>query len=659
MAACGLPAAGRIFTTVTYTLTADCTQTGALTTSGGITVTINGGGHTITAGNGITTAHLISIIITTTMNLNQVTVDGNGEEFANLIAVGGHLAADDVTFRGNENGVHVNVDGTATLTDVLFEGNQTDAYSLGGNASALNVSSSGGAVTITDGVFRNNDDGGAAISVNQSGSGSVTTNGCLTFSGNVPYNVYGSWTDNSTGTCTGTIGNGGTATSPPALLACGLPGAGNLDVSASYSLNSDCDLSGGGSILWRISDGVNISIQGNGYRLSAGAGSNTRWIYQAGNGVLTLRNVAVDHVKFYTFGTVNADQAAFRDTPDRVFYHLGAATFRNILVENISTTRTSNNAAFHLALHYYGNGNTSFENAVFRGVTSSGAPVLNTTGTSRITLNGCITFADNTAPDYGGNVVDNSSCGPAAAAPPDDPPSPSQPKRGDCFQALGAIGLICRPTNPPEPTFDIWGITPASEGFYILSVTQSQVFAPQSSGLVVSSADGRVAVRLVGDECVRRDEQSRPRVTTVECIASQMTRPPGGSITPERFTIVSMGPNVEGKVHNVVFTDGIAGDVIGTVDTYTGLPGVAANPATAIKPIVTAEPKGVVYAPAVTPQPAEADGSITHVVQPGDTLFAIAVAYDHGPYHIANRNQLPNEGRLIHPGQRLIIRDPD
>ena len=65
------------------------------------------------------------------------------------------------------------------------------------------------------------------------------------------------------------------------------------------------------------------------------------------------------------------------------------------------------------------------------------------------------------------------------------------------------------------------------------------------------------------------------------------------------------------------------------------------------------------YAPPVQPQAARADGSIVHVVQPGDTIWTIAVAYQVSPWAIVNRNQLTDEGRLIQPGQDLVIRDPN
>ena len=58
-------------------------------------------------------------------------------------------------------------------------------------------------------VVRNNFGSGGAI-VLRAGS-ALTTTGCLTLSGNMPYNVFdpfNRWTDESTGPCRGAIGNG-------------------------------------------------------------------------------------------------------------------------------------------------------------------------------------------------------------------------------------------------------------------------------------------------------------------------------------------------------------------------------------------------------------------------------------------------------------------
>ena len=65
----------------------------------------------------------------------------------------------------------------------------------------------------------------------------------------------------------------------------------------------------------------------------------------------------------------------------------------------------------------------------------------------------------------------------------------------------------------------------------------------------------------------------------------------------------------------------------------------------------------IYYAPSVDPQPARADGSIVHEVRTGDTVNAIAVAYDVDPKDIVERNDLSGGGRWIYPGQELVIRD--
>ena len=657
---CGLPAAGTITAPQNYTLDADCAQTGELKITGSGTVSINGAGFAIRPASTFSDSSLITLAPSATLDLDRVSIDGSDVSIAALITTGGGgFVANDVTFRGS-NGVNLNVDGDATLTDVLFEGNASQAFHGGGNGSALNVSSFGGAVTITNAVFRDNYYGGGAIAVNASGSGSVTTGGCLTFSGNVPYNVVGTWTDNSRVACTGTIGNRDQAViAAPARLSCGLPGAGHLDRPASYVLRSDCDLSGSSeSVLWTISEGVNINIQGNGYRLSAGSGSDWRWIEQAGNGRLNLRNVVVDHVKFFSFGTMNVDQATFRDTSDRVFFHLGDGTFRNSLFENIATTRPSNNASVLLALDDYGGGNATFTNTVFRKNSSSGAPVLNTSGSSTITLNGCIIFEGNTAPNFGGNVVDNSigQCGTGVVIGPIGP-IPDEPRAdqpwisGNCFQRLGAIGIICRPIHAHQPAVQVWGISSEGTGFFILETVQSQVDALHAQGIVSSSADGRVAVRLVGPACITRGaDDSTSRVTSPECIAWQLRQPDGPPPGSGRHIVISMGPNFEGKVHSVILEKDLAGHVIGTVDTYTGLPG---NPASAN---TAAERPPEIPAPAVTRQAARADGSIIHVVQQGNTVSAIAFAYGVSQETIVELNGLSAGGHMIVAGQELVIR---
>jgi LysM repeat protein len=62
--------------------------------------------------------------------------------------------------------------------------------------------------------------------------------------------------------------------------------------------------------------------------------------------------------------------------------------------------------------------------------------------------------------------------------------------------------------------------------------------------------------------------------------------------------------------------------------------------------------------PFVTPQGAQPDGSIIHVVQEGDTLASIAVAYGITVTELRRLNNIPPEEFVIRIGQRLIIKTP-
>ncbi|MBO9308898.1 MAG: LysM peptidoglycan-binding domain-containing protein [Chloroflexi bacterium] len=63
-------------------------------------------------------------------------------------------------------------------------------------------------------------------------------------------------------------------------------------------------------------------------------------------------------------------------------------------------------------------------------------------------------------------------------------------------------------------------------------------------------------------------------------------------------------------------------------------------------------------APPVTPQKPQPDGSIIHVVQEGDTLSTIALAYGVTVAELRRLNNIPPEEYVIRIGQRLIVKTP-
>ena len=184
----------------------------------------------------------------------------------------------------------------------------------------------------------------------------------------------------------------------------------------------------------------------------------------------------------------------------------------------------------------------------------------------------------------------------------------------DCFQLLGAIGLLCR-TSGPVSSIDVYGITPDSEGMHLLRVDQPQVDLTAPGNVVACSSDGRLRVRYGQD----------------------------GHIT------FSLGPNYKGKVHHVILENNLHGAVIGTHVTYDGRP---------CAPTLPDSDNVVFIAADVTPQAARVDGSLIHVVQPFETLYSIAQAYEVNLEELIARNQLLNRGQLIFPGQELVIREP-
>ncbi|MCY3976829.1 MAG: LysM peptidoglycan-binding domain-containing protein [Chloroflexi bacterium] len=650
VAACGLPAQGNILESVTYTLSADCQLTDEIRVANRtpkIQVTINGAGHTIFGRNRSANIHTPGIL-----SLNQVTIDGGNISRAQFIQ-GETVNATNVTFtRANGimlGGVQVN------LNNVLFANNFSGGYALGGNGSAVHAGPNT-THTWNNVVLRRNVGNGGAISLHPGAT--LTTTGCLTLSGNAPYSVYApdgtTWTDSSTGPCIGTIGNGDPAViQAPALMACGFPAPGNLDVSATYRLTADCALTGA----YTMSENVSISVIGNGHALTT---SRTDYsFYTAATSSFTLENTALEGVRILNWGNFRAERIVASNAVNGMIYNVGEARFSKALFTDNSATLSSS-ASVALAYNAYQKGDISFTDATFRR-NSGGLGALVIFG-AVIELNGCIHFEGNSPVDTlihtffaSGAVNDNRdpNCASPIIDPLSPPVSPSAMSELDpicnlhcpdlqlqyCDIQLGAIGLVCRPPVQP-PTAYIYRVTSESEGFFKLGVSQPQVEA-LAAGMVACSGDGRVAVRTGLSPEIRHFFEIDPKYHRE-------------LLVPRRYIVISKGPNDEGKVNHVVLDNALDGRVFGIVSTHGGPP--AAECITPAEQATRAEPAPV-YAPFVQAQAPQPDGSIVHIARPGDTINAIAVAYEVDPLEIIIFNQLENMGRWIYPGQKLLIRE--
>lgn len=629
-ASCGLPTGGAIVQTVTYTLTADCTQTARLEVTDSADLTIVGAGHTINAEALTTVDPVIQLLDKSDLDIGNVTIRGGGRVVRGVINTNGDgtVSISDVTFEGfRGSALYLSGDRTVTLAKVLIQngfGYFNDLYTTGAAMYLVNDAS----VTATDLVLRDLYNGNAALSLDLRAS--LTLNGCLTLERIWPQNTsikpnqQASLVNNSSGQCTGTIGNGDSAVSSvptPAVSACGMPLAGFIATSAAWNLNSDCVL--GGSLWFPV--GVDISINGRGHSIRTDGSSGLR-LYPAGD--FTVRDARFQEFKSGAIfavlrSTLSFNNVIFRNNGGPVYIMGNTATFNNVAFEDHYAEHS--NVLASVLLVQVG-GQVTVQDAVIRRNSNPNSLIYLRNRATRLTFEGCLTRERNDVDTFTlnlGTVVDNSA-GPCpedliANPGPESAPSESDATEtlaGDhCFQRLGAIGIICRREGGPDPGIEVWGITEDSRGYFLLSVNQRQIDAVPA-GHVSGTADGRVAVR----------------------------------VWPDRNVTVLMGPNPEGKVHHVTFEGHIYGRIIGTVDTFGGPPG----PIAPIAPIASnpsASDSGVV---AQAPRP---DGSIVHIVQSGDTLLGIALAYGVHQNDVVERNRLANDGHLIFAGQELVIRD--
>ena len=207
LADCGLPAAASEFTSesriTTFNMTADCNydqwsaqaNNAILLFSSG-TFTINGNGHSIIGPPHTYTIYLEGSSVVVNLNNIEFSNSGSGNRPPITLLPGTTLKGQNLIFRDNRAAGSRSVLWTGSntrvnLRNVQFLNNiQTNT---GTNAASVITAFAGATVTITNGIFRGNQNGiETSTNVSQTsvigsiGSGtSVTLNGCMTFDSNV------------------------------------------------------------------------------------------------------------------------------------------------------------------------------------------------------------------------------------------------------------------------------------------------------------------------------------------------------------------------------------------------------------------------------------------------------------------------------------------
>ena len=353
--------------------------------------------------------------------------------------------------------------------------------------------------------------------------------------------------DNSTGKCTGTIGNGDNAVKhvpAPVNAACGLPPGGHLESTTPYvfNLTGNCQQT---KTLY-IAKGVTVTINGNGYTIFG----KPTFISIATGGTLTIRKTvfskSIRPIQAYLQSTLLIEDSIFRaDTgPVNLFDH--NATFNRVKFESNASASTWNKWAS--ALRIARKSDVVLRDSLF--INNSGGAAAMWVGDEYPTnlhassaFENSITWQGNTPADYidtNGRVVDNTGglraanfeLGPPPAAT--ETPLPLPPPLLTCHFPLGAIACVFRGEEVPPDMLQVWGIRPDSSGFHQLTVTRAQVDALPGGGLVGVAHDCR----------------------------AKITREPNGNI------IISVGPNPEGKLLHALLEADLFGRILSKYSTY-------------------------------------------------------------------------------------------
>ena len=199
-----MPAEGNIHHGNTYTLTANCTQTGALLLTSDIPLDQNSDAVTIN-GHHITPATGKSVFETAGSLTVRNAMLENGTDYPIKAYHNSSLAVENSVFTNFTRPLYV-YDPAASIKNMLWENNSAGNWTFGNAVTSLRTS----VVAIRDSTFRNNSGGTAAFCLSFKspfGPPAVTLKGCATFDNNSPdtkstiRSSEGAFTDDSTGNC--------------------------------------------------------------------------------------------------------------------------------------------------------------------------------------------------------------------------------------------------------------------------------------------------------------------------------------------------------------------------------------------------------------------------------------------------------------------------
>lgn len=389
---------------------------------GGSPLTIDGNGVTIDGSGLRGSSGLIVVAASASLSLSDTTLEGGGSSGQGPIHTAGSISLSNVPIREyNVTALTapINTSLTIALTNVLIE-DAVGAYNSHLRSGTVTDVVSHAVITAHNVVLRRLFGGNAAFGIRPDAdpSSSITLTGCLTAEAVYPQLSGPGIVNNTTGDCTGAIGNGDSAAREipaPSASSCGLPLEGVLVADATYNLVSDCQMTG----TLYVPKSLTVTINGNGHTIHSANGAR---ILQSA-GTLTVNNVVISGsgsggpaLLILQSDTVFR-HVAFRDNQGPIIIASQNVVFDRVIFENNSTTSTSSTVPS--ALRHVLSGTVTVRNSIIRnnsgGVAAVYAGVTSVHGeTPSLTLAEAVVFENNSPRDFaneGGAISDARALG--------------------------------------------------------------------------------------------------------------------------------------------------------------------------------------------------------------------------------------------------------